>query len=272
MTIAVGCSSTSADSRSRSGGTHKALDPTTARSSVTTRRGPALQRPLPAQFSIDEAHRLTPPSQTDQTGIVALARGAEPTRAELAAAQHAENAMSSMAKSPPISMTPRLRADLDAAQLVSAHYPTARDAAAAGYILASRFIPGIGAHWIRWSLVHRRFDAAHPAMLLFDGNGLNAKLAGLSYFVQSLNVPLGFVDGHANWHRHVGLCIVNGRLVAEQVVRRSACDGGNGALIAGRDVWMAHLWTVPGWVNPDGEFATINRALCAGDPLCAGMK
>ena len=99
-------------------------------------------------------------------------------------------------------------------------------------------------------------------MLLFDGNGPDAPLAGLSYLVRSPTEPDGFGPGGARWHRHAGLCIVRGVLVAEGVADRTECDGGHGSYLPGRDLWMLHVWIVPRYANPSGTFAPLNPALC----------
>lgn len=161
----------------------------------------------------------------------------------------------------------RLAAQVAAAKSAAVRFATPAAARAAGYRLASGFLPGVGAHWIDWSRVVMPFDPARPAMLLFDA-GSDPKLVGLSYYVRGDGQPDGFRAAGAVWHRHAGLCIVNGVLVAESVGRREDCAGGRGALLPGRDLWMLHAWVVPGHENPLGTFAPLNSSLCSADAPC----
>ena len=134
--------------------------------------------------------------------------------------------------------------------------------------MGSRFLPGVGAHFIDWSRVTEPFDAAQPSMLLFDGETPDAKIVGLSYYTVSDQEPTPFRAGGAQWHRHAGLCIVHGALVAEGVTDRAQCDGGRGSLIPGRNVWMLHVWVVPEYPNSLGLYAPLNPALCSATAPC----
>ena len=162
----------------------------------------------------------------------------------------------------------RLHAELEAARGVATTLSTVAIAERAGYRLTSRFIPGIGAHFVDWSRVTRPFDAGSPAMLLFDGDGPDASLVGFSYLVRSPSEPEGFRAGGAQWHRHVGLCLVHGLLVGENVADPASCAGGTGDLVPGRDLWMLHVWVVPGWANRLGRFAALNPRLCSAARPC----
>lgn len=224
-----------------------------------------------AQYSLDEAHALPVPAPEVDAALASLSQGVVPSPNEIeTVAQHQEGMDSHSAAKPTLDASPRIQREMRAARAVVDRYPTARAAQRDGYMLASRFLPGIGAHWIRWQGVGEPFDATRPAMLLFDGNTLDAKLVGLSYFVRSaVSAPSGFADGNAAWHSHFGLCIVRGVLVAENITDRGGCDGGAGFLLPGRDLWMLHVWVVPGKENPDGIFAALNRALCTESAPCS---
>lgn len=162
----------------------------------------------------------------------------------------------------------RFESDLAGARQAGARLTSPAAATGAGYRLTSRFLPGIGAHWIDWSRVTAPFSARSPAMLLFDGNGNDAKLAGLSYLVRSRTAPDGFTAGGAPWHRHERLCIVNGVLVAEHATG-SSCAAARGTLLPGRDLWMLHVWIVSGRENPWGMFAPMNPDLCDAVSPCS---
>jgi hypothetical protein len=131
----------------------------------------------------------------------------------------------------------------------------------AGYHIGSYWSAGIGTHYIDWRLVGKAFDPAHPAMVLVDtAPGHHRRLAGLSYWVGSQGPPVGFTGDFDKWHNHRGLCFIDGALAREDVVQPSACEG---TWIDGADLWMLHVWVVPGYDNPKGLFAPMNPKLCA---------
>jgi hypothetical protein len=156
-----------------------------------------------------------------------------------------------------------------AAVAASARLATPEQAAAAGYARSSSQVPGVGTHWINWTLVDAPFDPARPSMLLFDetagpsgrGSGAHvgpARLVGFSYWVRSGSEPEGFAGANDAWHSHLGLCFVRGRLYVEGVPAALACPG---TWLNGSDLWMLHAWVVPDRPNPDGRFAPANRAV-----------
>jgi hypothetical protein len=137
---------------------------------------------------------------------------------------------------------------------------TPEAAAAAGYVQASSQLPGIGAHWVKWSLIDQPFDPSQPSMILFDQSTLHpVRLAGLSYWVRSVDAPAGFAGTNDQWHQHSGLCFVNGWLAREGVASADLCPG---QWLNGSDLWMLHAWVVPTNVNRFGPFAARNPALC----------
>ncbi|MCU1427234.1 MAG: hypothetical protein JWL83_1234 [Actinomycetia bacterium] len=155
---------------------------------------------------------------------------------------------------------PRLRAQIDAARATVRRLMRLPHLESAHYYLGSYFTPGVGVHYIDWHLVGRRFDAAHPAMLLIDATpGHRVRLAGLSYWVRSHGPPAGFAGGADVWHQHRGLCFVDGLLARDAVPAAAACRGN---WLNGRDLWMLHVWLVPGFENDAGTFAPYDRALC----------
>jgi hypothetical protein len=130
----------------------------------------------------------------------------------------------------------------------------------AGYYLGSYYVPGIGVHYIDWRRVTRPFDPAHPAMLLVDAApGHALRLAGFSYWVRSPRPPEGFHGAADVWHQHRGLCFVDGLLARDGMATARACKG---TWLNGGDLWMLHVWVVPGYENAAGVFAPTNRALC----------
>ncbi len=146
-----------------------------------------------------------------------------------------------------------------AATAAAATLDTPEEAAAAGYVVASTVAPGVGVHWVKWSLIDKPFDPAAPSMLLFDVRNGSAVLAGFSYWLHSTDAPAGFAGDNDHWHQHSGLCIVNGWVDREEVPGPSQCAG---SYFGGSDLWMLHAWVVPGYPNRWGAFADTNPLLC----------
>ncbi|HMK12867.1 MAG TPA: hypothetical protein VK461_14855 [Acidimicrobiales bacterium] len=147
----------------------------------------------------------------------------------------------------------------DAAVAAAVDLDTAAKANAAGYVIASTSAPGVGVHFVKWSLIDRPFDPAAPSMLLFDTRGDTPVLAGFSYWLRSDDAPAGFAGDNDHWHQHSGLCIVNGWVDREDVIAPSQCAG---TYLGGSDLWMLHAWVVPGHEDRWGEFADANPMLC----------
>jgi hypothetical protein len=146
------------------------------------------------------------------------------------------------------------------AEAAAARLSTQEAATAEGYVQASSQLPGIGAHWVKWSLIDQPFDASQPSMILFDQSSLHPpRLAGLSYWVRSPEAPAGFAGTNDHWHQHSGLCFVNGWLAREGVPSADLCPG---QWLNGSDLWMLHAWVVPTSPNRFGPFAARNPALC----------
>jgi hypothetical protein len=141
---------------------------------------------------------------------------------------------------------------------------TPEQAAAAGYVKAAPFNPGVGAHWIKWSLVGRPFDPATPSMLLFDGlSGRTVRLVGFAYWVESDKAPVGFAGPNDRWHRHAGLCFNrDGWLNDQNVASQAVCKG---YWLNGRNLWMLHAWVMHDRPNVWGNFAPTNPYLCPAD-------
>jgi hypothetical protein len=150
--------------------------------------------------------------------------------------------------------------ELAAARAALVNFDTVEEAAERGYVLATSTSPGIGIHWVRWSLIREPFAPETPSMLLFDHSKSPPVLVGYSYAVQSPAEPEGFTGKSDEWHRHAGLCVaLTGWVIRERSPGPDECEG---SYIAGGDFWMLHAWIVPGWENRDGMFAPANPKLC----------
>ncbi len=142
---------------------------------------------------------------------------------------------------------------------------TLEAAEAAGYRQASTDAPGLGAHWVKWSLVDKPFDPVKPSMLLFKERryGEPPELVGFSYLVASAAEPEGFAGPNDKWHAHHGMCFIDGWLRSENLEVRGDCAD---TWIDGSDLWMLHAWLVPGSTNRRGPFADMNPSLCGTPP------
>lgn len=133
---------------------------------------------------------------------------------------------------------------------------------ALGYVTSAAWGPGIGTHFVKWSLVGRPFDPTTPAMVLVDDRpGRPWRTVGYSYWAggEGGEAPEGFAGSEDRWHSHAGLCIVNGWLDDEDVPSPSECAG---TWIAGGELWMLHAWVNPDLPSRAGRFAERNPALC----------
>ena len=200
--------------------------------------------------------------------------------------------------------------ELARARGAAAKYANAEAAARDDYVLTSYFVADFGVHWINWSLVTKPFDPARPAMLLYDGEGTNAHLVGLSYYLRRGGglPPDGFSGDNDRWHRHFGACYAGGFIIGESVMNGDDCTKrcearaedaihapvGTAAeipemdrylaahpgsvtprdfcaLVPGDDVWMLHLWVSPGHANPNGKFSTLNPTITRCRGRCRSL-
>lgn len=149
-----------------------------------------------------------------------------------------------------------------AVQLVQAReaalkYPTLADAEAAGYRKVTSYLPCIGAHLMKFDYVDGEFDPSEPEMLLYNGDGPDAEVVGLSYYVLTPDkkAPEGFAGPNDPWHQHIGLCIRAGFVVGGEDTTEEECKARGGVKADGSNAWMNHVWVVPGWESAWGTFS-----------------
>jgi hypothetical protein len=192
---------------------------------------------------------LTAPLLDRPAGILPAPTAEAPMTA--AVHQH-ESTATAPAKTPP-----RLADQLAVARSVALRWPTVAAALADGWTLAAPYVPGTGAHYLRFSSVDGTFDVARPEMLLYAGDSPRSPVAGLAYYVK-YHEPAGFAGSADYWHQHVDVCIgPSGPLQGADAI--GVCATGKAA--PGRWAWMLHAWVVPGWESPDGVFSTENPRL-----------
>jgi hypothetical protein len=146
-------------------------------------------------------------------------------------------------------------------------YPTAADAMAAGYRKVTTYLPCIAAHYMKFTYVDGVFDASAPEMLLYDGNGDDARIVGLSYYVLSTTgAPDGFAGPNDPWHQHIGLCVRAGLVVGGSDLTGDECAARGGRKSDGSNAWMVHAWVVPGWESAWGTFSAEHPELGVSVP------
>ena len=126
----------------------------------------------------------------------------------------------------------QLGKELRQARKVSERYATGAAAKADGYRPITPYLPGIAAHYMKFSIVDGTFDIDNPEMLLFDGSGDDAKIVGLSYFIRQpgeAEPTQGFVGDNDHYHRHFGLCIGPGGVIGDSTTTAEECETQAGA-------------------------------------------
>ncbi|MCX7619647.1 MAG: hypothetical protein N2037_02245 [Acidimicrobiales bacterium] len=157
-----------------------------------------------------------------------------------------------------------LAEQLRIARSVALSYPTARDAERAGYQRTTPYVIGIAAHYVKDSLIDAVFDPAQPEMLLYDGNGPDARIVGLSYEIYheaDTEPSVGFAGRNDRYHRHTTLCMKDGVTIGDSTMTKEQCEALGGKIFDGRYYWMSHAWVVPGCESPWGVFSQVNPLL-----------
>jgi hypothetical protein len=95
--------------------------------------------------------------------------------------------------------------ELVLARATALKYPTVADATAAGFILAGKFTPGAGAHYVSISgsaasyLNHTAtIDPVHPLAVIYAGTAPTSRVVGLMYGSFNMDPPPGFAGGSAS--------------------------------------------------------------------------
>lgn len=145
---------------------------------------------------------------------------------------------------------PLLLHQLNVARQVALRHPTLAAALADGYTQAAPYAPGIGSHYMKYSLIYRPFDVSAPSMLLFNGDAPTSKIVGLAYYVyDSQGPPDGFAGPFDHWHQHQQVCV--GPTGAHLSGEQDAIECGH----RGRNAWMLHLWVIAGPQTPQAVFS-----------------
>jgi hypothetical protein len=158
-------------------------------------------------------------------------------------------------------------------------YPTLGAAEDAGWRQAGPFAPGLGIHYQAPGAYLANGEGSIPSaglptpMLIFDGTGRDAPLAGFMYLdYRSKGVPQGFAGPNDVWHFHERVCIVmnsKGEIETplgadDDTITEETCAKVGGNLIKATG-YMVHVWNVPGYESPDGMFHELNRKITCPD-------
>ncbi|MFM7068602.1 MAG: hypothetical protein ACKOYM_03990 [Actinomycetes bacterium] len=171
----------------------------------------------------------------------------------------------------------RLSQELATARKVTLAYPTAADAMQGGWKNVTTYVPGIAAHYMKFSIVDGVFDVAQPEMLLYNGEGPEARIVGVSYYLihpGTSEPSQGFTGPNDHFHRHVGLCSsrTTGIVIGDSTTSPEECARLGGRKSNGSAGWMSHAWVVPGCESPWGVFSGASPLLDTGVPLRAAGK
>ena len=182
-------------------------------------------------------------------------------------------------------------AQFDLALDYAMQWPTRGDAEAAGAHGLVNYVEGMGTHHafmgdftgddlldpsfdplnpeFPGSPLDGAFDPTRPEFLQYDGNGPDAELVGMSWYVKvdPTNPPPGFRGDNDWWHRHQLLCFntTNFRVVGEDITDATCASRGGINLHLG-SYWMVHAWIVDGWQHEPDVF--VNHHPCL--PLAGG--
>ena len=154
-------------------------------------------------------------------------------------------------------LPPATKAQVDQVRAVWAHkYPTAADAARAGWFKTTPNLFGIGAHYVKsvkGLSVAEPFHLFRPPILLYDGEGPDAKFAGISYVVKG-NVT-GFAGCYDVWHTHKSVCIDSQHRItltepdSWRWYSESECRAHGGLVMPLAADKMIHVWIGSGYTN-----------------------
>jgi hypothetical protein len=141
---------------------------------------------------------------------------------------------------------------------VVARYPTAADAEAAGWRRITPYVPCIAAHYLKSAAFGNGFDPNEPEILLYDGGEPTSKIVGLSYlaFAEKDTPPDGFAGENDPWHVHRTLCLGGGGVLGDESTTKEECEARGGRVAPLENLWMMHMWNVPGWESRWGLFSS----------------
>jgi hypothetical protein len=159
------------------------------------------------------------------------------------------------------------KTQVDVARDIARRYPTAADAEAGGWNKATISLKGIGAHYLRggvggFASTDAGFDLQNPEILLYDGEGPDAPIAGVSWLISGPD-PEGFDGDFDVWHRHAAVCFANGLVIGELDGHEGSainmtdqqCTAAGGIVFPIDNLTMLHVWVGEGYEDGVPIFA-----------------
>ena len=161
-----------------------------------------------------------------------------------------------------------VKAEIDITKAVVEQYKTAADAEKDGWRKATINLKGIGAHYLKGGptgfLGEYAFDPADPNVLLFDGEGPDAKIAGASFILTEPD-PAGYTGELDVWHYHYGVCFdlktflviaeVDGHEGSAISMSTKQCEAKGATSFPIENLHMIHVWVAPGYIDDAPVFA-----------------
>ena len=169
-------------------------------------------------------------------------------------------------------LPPETKAEVDQViRIWATKYATAADATRDGWFKATRSLYGIGAHYVKGGAfgAATTFDLLQPNILLFDGEGPDAKFAGVSYVVAG-TAPEGFAGNYDSWHAHASVCSKFGSIISLSEenspvwLSESECVGAGGVVLPIANDEMLHVWIAPDYIDGAPIFAHDHPLLLDG--------
>ena len=157
----------------------------------------------------------------------------------------------------------------DAAVDYARQWPTEGEAEDDGWHQVVPYARGMGTHHVRdFSAIDDVFNGARPEFLMYDGNGRDAELTGMAWWVRSEGgPPEGFPGDNDWWHQHRNVCLSQNLTWIGQNMTREQCDAVNGIFQPNEDMWMAHAWVMPDWQIQFDVFQNHHPCLPRGGPI-----
>jgi hypothetical protein len=140
---------------------------------------------------------------------------------------------------------------------ITAH-PTVKEIEADGWRRITPYVPCIAAHYIKGGELTNPFDPAKPEIVLAEGTEPDSKVVGLSYlqFAGKDTPPDGFAGANDPWHVHEQLCLGGGGVLGDESTTEEECAARGGKIQKLGNLWMMHMWNVPGWESRWGLFSS----------------